>query len=156
MAELCIGLVLLNDSDYDSSDEYAREDEKERIENDKPRIGTGRVIPTKFIPPNPGRDTPQRLFAPGISAKDIPPPYEFIRRDGNRTQFLVYTDGACLSNGQPRPRAGCSFIFRPSSSEVRGNISFPSELEGPSGQQYAQTSNRAGLRAVLAALRFRW
>lgn len=25
--------------------------------------------------------------------------------------FLIYTDGACLNNGQPNPKAGCSFVL---------------------------------------------
>jgi hypothetical protein len=89
------------------------------------------VIPTRFYPPCPESDTPQTLFAPGISRREILHIYEFIRRENNRTQFLIYTDGACLSNGQSSPRAGCSFVFRPCTPGVKGQISFPLELEGP-------------------------
>lgn len=35
-------------------------------------------------------------------------------------------------------------------------LSFPLENQGPTGKKHAQTSNRAELRAVVAALRFQW
>ncbi|KAJ5429487.1 hypothetical protein N7491_006503 [Penicillium cf. griseofulvum] len=129
--------------DEEGEDEIeAREAEEERIERGQLRIGTGRI-----------------LFAPGISAEEIPRTYEFIRRhkeDNNRTQSLIYMDRACVSNGQARPRAGWSFVFRPCTPGIKGQISFPLELEGPTGREYAQTSNRTKLCAILAALRFRW
>lgn len=101
---------------------------------------------TRFAPPNP-TDTPQTLFAESR---------RFIRRT-NSDQILLYTDGACPSNGQPTATAGCAFVFRPSSStsSINGTVSFPLEIEGPTGAIYQPTSNRAELRAVIAALQFR-
>lgn len=65
------------------------------------------------------------------------------------------TDGACLNNGQPNPRAGWAFYqgdtFTGQASVVSGRL----EARGPWGDPAPQTNNRAELRAVLAALRFR-
>ncbi|KAL5335488.1 ribonuclease H-like domain-containing protein [Aspergillus crustosus] len=116
---------------------------------------TAPVIPTKFDPPL-ASDTPQTLFPPGISTMAIPRVLRFLHATNTR-QFLVYTDGACLDNGNTNPRAGCSFVFRPSTEhpEVRGYTRFRLENQGPTGEVHPQTSNRAELRAVIAALRFR-
>lgn len=119
------------------------------------RVGTGRVIPKKFHPASTS-DTPQSLFLPRISERAIPPVCRFIHPT-NSKQFLIYTDGACLDNGRVNPRAGCSFVFKPSTQQPQrpGYIRFPLENGGPTGEVHPQTSNRAELRAVIAALRFR-
>ncbi|KAN0075682.1 Ribonuclease H-like domain containing protein [Elaphomyces granulatus] len=114
------------------------------------RIGSSLVIPEKFIPPNE-TDTPQLLFPPGIGVYASSRVHRFIHRN-NPTQMLIYTDGACLDNGGENPRGGCAFVFRPSTS---GYVAFRLENEGPTGQRHQQTSNRAELRAVIGALRFR-
>lgn len=117
------------------------------------RRGTGRVLPTKFVPPSPAC-TPYSLFPLGISRQAIPTVTRFIRRD-DPEQFLMYTDGACLNNGQANPKAGWACVFRPASTTPAGIISGRLENKGPFGSEHGQTSNRAELRAVLAALRFR-
>lgn len=117
------------------------------------RRGTGRVLPTTFVPPSP-TSTPDNLFPLGISARAIPPVARFIRRDDSE-QFLMYTDGACLNNGQANPKAGWACVFRPASTTPAGIMSGRLENKGPFGDEHGQTSNRAELRAVLAALRFR-
>ncbi|KAE8150408.1 ribonuclease H-like domain-containing protein [Aspergillus avenaceus] len=119
------------------------------------QVGTGRIIPTRFHPPNTN-DTLQSLFQPRISSTAIPPVRRFIRLT-NPNQFLIYTDGACLDNGRASARAGCSFVFKPSTSqpESHGWVRFRLEDTGPTGEAHPQTSNRAELRAVIAALRFR-
>ncbi|KAH8657301.1 ribonuclease H-like domain-containing protein [Ilyonectria robusta] len=117
------------------------------------RRGTGRVLPTKFVPPSPAC-TPDSLFPLGISHQAIPEVTRFIRRDDPK-QFLIYTDGSCLNNGQANPKAGWAFVFRPASTTPAGIISGRLENNGPFGDEHGQTSNRAELRAVLAALRFR-
>lgn len=121
------------------------------------RVGTGRIFPTKFNPPNPS-DTPTSLFPLDRAKQATPPAYRFIRRNAENDQFLVYTDGACLDNGGENPRAGCSFVYRNSTLNptVCGHASFPLEKEGPTGMEGLQTSNRAELRAVIAATRFRY
>ena len=68
-------------------------------------------------------------------------------RIGNRRQFLVLTDGACLNNGQADPRAGWACV-------VSDTLTLSARLEarGPSGAACPQTSNRAELRAAIAAI----
>lgn len=85
----------------------------------------------------------------------------FVRRS-NADEILIYTDGACLNNGQPNPTAGCAFVFHPPQAlpskpqpPVDGTFAFRLENHGPTGTPQPQTSNRAELRAVIAALQFR-
>ncbi|KAH7021922.1 ribonuclease H-like domain-containing protein [Ilyonectria destructans] len=105
------------------------------------RRGIGRVLPTKFVPPSPVC-TPNSLFPLGISRQAIP-------------AFLMYTDGACLNNGQANPKAGWAYIFRPASTTPAGIISGRLENKGPFGGEHGQTSNHAELQAILAVLHFR-
>jgi ribonuclease HI len=65
------------------------------------------------------------------------------------------TDGACLNNGQPNPKAGWAFMSGRSLDGKTQVASGRLEQKGPWGDSAAQTSNRAELRAVIAALRFR-
>lgn len=65
---------------------------------------------------------------------------------------LVFTDGACLQNGQANPRAGWGIKVGP---QARSNRKGRLEMYGPYGEPGAQTNNRAELRAVLAALEVR-
>lgn len=67
----------------------------------EPGVGTGRVIPTKFEPPNLD-DTPQSLFPLGISVKRELPAFRFINNT-DESQVLLFTDGACLGNGSLNP-----------------------------------------------------
>ncbi|KAE8450299.1 hypothetical protein EG329_006727 [Mollisiaceae sp. DMI_Dod_QoI] len=109
-----------------------------------------RPYPSAFQSPS-NRDTPQSLFANE---------HRFISSNNPR-EILIYTDGSCLRNGQINPRAGWAFVYRPSAYSETGELThggtIPSRLEneGPTGKQYTQTSNRAELRAVTAALQFR-
>jgi ribonuclease HI len=122
----------------------------------QPRVGTGRVTPKKFVPPNP-RDMPQVLFPlsghRGFTSSPVP---RFVR-DNDLRQFLIYTDGACSNNGGLNPKGGCSFIYRTTKqqSSPEDYVRFPLESVGPTGERHTHTSNRAELRAVIAALRFR-
>jgi ribonuclease HI len=108
------------------------------------------MYPSKFQPPQ-ATDKPESLFADE---------HRFIRNSDPR-EILIYTDGSCLDNGQSNPRGGCAFVYRPSaytqtgSLTHRGIIPFRLETKGPTGYSYKQTSNRAELRAVIAALQFR-
>jgi ribonuclease HI len=109
-------------------------------------VGTGSAIPAKFDASKEAR--PETLFR---SAQ------RFMRRGFSPGyQFLVYAGGACLENGGSTPKAGCSFIYKPA---VRGRAcgyaSFPLEASGPTGEVHLPSSNRAELRAVIGALRFR-
>ncbi|KAJ7064685.1 ribonuclease H-like domain-containing protein [Mycena amicta] len=66
--------------------------------------------------------------------------------------MMIYTDGACASNGLASPRAGYAFVFNLSPG---GKSSGAVEHKGPDGQVHTHTSNRAELRAVIAVLKFR-
>ncbi|OQD84231.1 hypothetical protein PENANT_c013G08739 [Penicillium antarcticum] len=128
---------------------------REGVQTTSTRTVSESSIPTVFVPRR-GNDTPDLLFQPGSPPKASPVPRRFINQD-DPTQFLIYTDGACLGNGQANPKAGCSVVFRPPtrSRQFYGRLSFALEHQGPSGETHPQTSNRAELRAVIAALRFR-
>jgi ribonuclease HI len=64
-------------------------------------------------------------------------------------------DGACLNNGQSNPQAGWAFFQGEKTNGEPLVISGRLEKKSPWGDEGAQTSNRAELRAVIAALRFR-
>jgi ribonuclease HI len=55
----------------------------------------------------------------------------------------------------PSAPSGLDFIFSPPSNHIPGTVTFRLENEGPTGQTETHTSNRAELRAVIAALEFR-
>ncbi|KJZ70661.1 hypothetical protein HIM_09934 [Hirsutella minnesotensis 3608] len=101
------------------------------------RRGTGRHFPTKFVP-SPASGTPSG--------------YTFRNDDG---KVLIRADGACLNNGQPNPKAGWAFWHGLNPSGKRLVASGRLEKRGPFGDDSIQSSNRAELRAVIAALRFR-
>lgn len=111
--------------------------------------GTGRVFPTRFIAPSP-TVTPTELFA---STTSRGPPFRYVHRHDPRVMLLL-ADGACLDNGRPNPQAGWAFVY----GSKRGEPAVTSrrlESKGPFGDLSVQSSNRAELRAVIAALRFR-
>ncbi|KAJ1713386.1 hypothetical protein G4B84_011354 [Aspergillus flavus NRRL3357] len=127
-----------SEDSQDSQDEDMSDEERTFDDMTRLRVGTGRVIPTKFHPRNT-RDTPQSLFPPGICTNASPNVSRFIHRT-NPKQFLIYTDGACLNNGGANPKAGCGIVFKP---DDAGYLRFPLENEGPTGEAHPQTSNRA-------------
>jgi ribonuclease HI len=98
--------------------------------------------------------TAEELFPLQLGDNRQFPRFTFCLDDNT---LLIYTDGACLNNGQPNSAAGWGFIFRepePNHPEL-GRVSGRVEEHGPTGEPCLQTSNRAELRAVIAALRFR-
>lgn len=100
--------------------------------------------------------TPQDIFPLQLqlgSAQQFP---RFVHKY-NRRCLRIYTDGACLNNGQSNPTAGWGVVFRqpePNFPQME-SISGRPENHGPSGEYHPQTNNRAELRAVIAALQFR-
>lgn len=111
--------------------------------------GDTKTYPLKFEPPKP-TDRPEYLY----STLDD----RFIRHSDPR-EILVYTDGACLRSAKDT-QGGCAIVFRApefaddSVVTQTGAVFFPLELCGPDGLIYPQTSNRAELRAVVAALQY--
>jgi ribonuclease HI len=94
------------------------------------------------------------LFPPALGFNNILPGgvNRFIRST-NRRQFLIYTDGSCLENGRANPVGGCAFVFN---NRPDGQAGLTLEHEGPFGDSHIPSSNRAELRAVIAALRYRY
>ncbi|KAJ5953341.1 ribonuclease H-like domain-containing protein [Penicillium verhagenii] len=79
----------------------------------------------------------------------------FVNRT-NSNQMLIYTDGSCFNNGHANPSAGCAFVYGPTTSpDYQCYQKFHLERRGPVGNVQAQTSNRAEMRAVIAALQHR-
>ncbi|OIW33173.1 RNase H domain protein [Coniochaeta ligniaria NRRL 30616] len=112
--------------------------------------GTGWVFPTKFVPPS-ALVTPEQVFS-GRKAHISITRYTLPNDAG---KGLIRTDGACLNNGQPNPAAGWAFWHGYNTSGEKCVASGRLEKKGPFGDDAAQTSNRAELRAIIAALRFR-
>ena len=82
----------------------------------------------------------------------------FVRKT-NPSEILIFTAGACLNKGWPKPNAGCGFVFLARDSEASpqvryGTVSFRLEGKSPNGSPAEQTSNRAELRAAMAAFQF--
>lgn len=113
----------------------------------------------RFIPPAEDH-TPEQLFKPTLNRCSLKA-LRYIRNN-NQNEVLVFIDGCCLNNGKVDARAGFSVVYRPEGSpdvvenlHVLGAIKSRLERKGPSGKFAAQTSNRAELRAAIAALQFR-
>ncbi|PVH75541.1 ribonuclease H-like protein [Cadophora sp. DSE1049] len=106
-----------------------------------------------FVPPTP-TTTPSQLF-PLQHRPDRQ--YPRFAHQSSPGDLLIYTDGACLNNGQPDPAAGWGFVFRAPEADRPevGRVSGRLEDHGPSDEPHPQTSNRAELRAVIAAIQFR-
>ena len=98
---------------------------------------------------------PATMFAPQRGMPSTPLPRFVLQHHhpfGGFETMLVSTDGSCLGNGRAGARAGWAFIFRPG---PEGVVSGALEQQGPDGEWHGATSNRAELRAVIAALEFR-
>ena len=74
--------------------------------------------------------------------------YRYVRST-NSTEMLIFVDGSAFNNGSPSSRAGYGIVFAPTWSS---KSTFSNRLEQDGNPQ---TSNRAELRAVLAALTLR-
>ncbi|KAI0883013.1 RNase H domain protein [Annulohypoxylon maeteangense] len=117
--------------------------------NGIPKIrGTGKVFPTRFSPP-----TSSALPTEVFRSDRICSRYIHLK---DRQCTLVFTDGACLNNGMPNPRAGWGIVYGPGHRDGGPEIECGRlENKGPFGDDGIQSSNRAELRAVIAALRVR-
>ncbi|KAI2642235.1 ribonuclease H-like protein [Xylaria nigripes] len=118
----------------------------------KKHRGTGRVFPTNFNPPSASIQ-PTELFTGKATYANIT---RYIHREESR-KVLILTDGACLNNGQANPKAGWAFVQGPgrAGQAQPAVVSMRLENKGPWDDASIQSSNRAELRAVIAALRFR-
>ncbi|KAK6521140.1 hypothetical protein TWF506_001371 [Arthrobotrys conoides] len=128
-------------------------------------IANGQGAPT-YIPkieeftPIPADISPQEMFkAESVYTWKGIPRNRFRSLKDNH-HILIYTDGACSNNGKENAAAGCAFYYRPpglklSGEQTTGVVSFRLEDTGPNGIPSLQTSVRAELRAVIAALQYR-
>lgn len=82
-----------------------------------------------------------------------------IRFQAPGNEILIYTSASCINqHTSPDARsAASSVIFKPTGLDSSGPRSIALRLErrGPTGQEYPQESNRAHLRAAIAALQCR-
>lgn len=95
----------------------------------------------RFQPPFPTA-TPPHLYEVADNRNSIPRP-RYIRKSNPR-EMLIFIDGSCLGNGTPGARAGFGVQWSPTD-----NLSCRLEGDG------YETSNRAELRAAIAALSVR-
>ncbi|SPJ81865.1 uncharacterized protein FTOL_09270 [Fusarium torulosum] len=73
---------------------------------------------------------------------------------GDRGKLVLYTDGACINNGHQNPRGGWAVWLGMRTPDSGANVvSGRLENQGPFGDHSIATSNRAELRAAIAALR---
>ncbi|KAL2878560.1 hypothetical protein SGCOL_006030 [Colletotrichum sp. CLE4] len=119
---------------------------------------SGTLFPTKFGQRKKKTPlSPEDLFPSGRCMRLSPPVLRFINRY-DTSEALIYTDGACFNNGSAdaTARGGSAFIFKPVyANDQSGRVAFKLEDQGPDGKTYRHTSNRAELRAAVAALRYR-
>ncbi|KAK4447374.1 hypothetical protein QBC34DRAFT_440125 [Podospora aff. communis PSN243] len=160
-AELCSAVLLGQDRKncryipvHPSQDATIKNAEILIVKDMRRDLGTGNFFPLLFNPP-PGVTKPTDLF----TARSI--------RDGTTSRYLhnndpncvlVFTDGACAMEGRHDALGGWAIVY--GSAEVANKNGAPIaserlEKRGPfGGPDVVSTSNRAKLRAVLAALRF--
>jgi len=139
------------------------------------------VRPATIFTPSDGDLSPEVHFPlQTVFAPDRPPYPRFVNRFDSREMLLV-VDGSCVNNGRSRnklqdPVAGCSFMYKGTptiqlepenipitfpfldqkqAQKATGRVAFRLEKQGPNGEYADHTSNRAKLRAVIAALQFR-
>ncbi|KAF6817808.1 RNase H domain-containing protein [Colletotrichum sojae] len=97
-------------------------------------------LPMTFENPKRHTSDPLELFTP-INNRFV--------NNNNPFEILIFTDGACSSNGTQEAAGGCSFSYADGIT-----VKFRLENRGPDDNHHRPTSNRAELRAVLAALKF--
>jgi ribonuclease HI len=110
------------------------------VANMEIRRGVGSVFPTQF----PQTSSLELFATTRVGHAGV---VWFVSTSQPR-QVLVYVDGACLNNGQAEPRAGWAVVHGPGDVTL-GRL----ENKGPFGDDSVATSNRAELRAAIAALR---
>ncbi|POS71943.1 RNase H domain-containing protein [Diaporthe helianthi] len=147
-----------DDEDWDVEDDQHEQPDEMREDRlrcmspgDEMVRGTGKVFPTKFVPSNSNK-------APLDEFPNRRRHMNAVRRThhNDNTKVLLMTDGACLNNGKSNPRAGWAFYQGENINREPSVVTGRLEKRGPWGDEGGQTSNRAELRAVIAALGFRY
>ncbi|RDA94016.1 hypothetical protein CP533_5046 [Ophiocordyceps camponoti-saundersi (nom. inval.)] len=144
----CVDYTVVSALSHDSEEEeddqdFAHSDSNDEINDSNLTGSTAGHSNNGPIPGMPVRKGTGRHF---------PTKHTFWSDDG---KVLILTDGACLNNGQPNPKAGWAFWHGIDPSGKRLVASGRLEKRGPFGDYGVQSSNRAELRAVIAALGFR-
>lgn len=116
----------------------------EETRNLEKRRGVGDAFPSLFKPPLP-TSSPSDLFTAARAGHGGN--VRFVST-ADKKIVLVSADGACPNNGQSSPQGGWAVLYGPTDI-ASGRL----ELKGPFGAEAVATSNRAELRAVIAALR---
>ncbi|RYP07665.1 hypothetical protein DL765_009082 [Monosporascus sp. GIB2] len=118
------------------------------------------VRPASLFVPRHRDETPEHHFPLQTVFTWTPQP-RFVNRYDSR-EILIAVDGSCLGNGSRNAAAraaGCSFKYKSAGGsrghDPGGTVGFGLERRGPGGEPRDPTSNRAKLRAVIAALEFR-
>lgn len=106
------------------------------------------IFPQLYNPPR-ASDTPDALFAAGARTLLRSTPHERFISRSNPDQIILWTDGACLNNGQEGATAGYAVKHRPSTDPEESTFSSRLEDQGPDGETYTPTSNRAELELSL-------
>ncbi|KAI4594047.1 hypothetical protein KJ359_008837 [Pestalotiopsis sp. 9143b] len=110
------------------------------------RRGVGKVLPSRFQTPQYTSDPATLFHGVHLSSHHV---HRFVQ-NGNHSIALAYVDGACSNNGMQNPKAGWAVVYGPGNAlTVSGRL----EMKGPFGEPSVATSNRAELRASIAALR---
>lgn len=120
---------------------------------------------TRFWPSNPTAD-PKELFAHGLSefraySVVTSRPARMVRFDVPDDEILLYTSASCPNQHDALDAttcsAACAGIFKPTGlhPSVSPAICLRLEHRGPKGGFHMQESNRAHLRAAIAALQYR-
>lgn len=130
-----------------------------------------RVSTATIFEPMSSDETPEEHFPLQTVYTRTSQP-RFVNRYDSR-EILLVVDGSCINNGSISQPAtgGCSFAYKgvgrsglpvafPFSVGEQGGgeggtVGFPLEQTGPAGEYHVASSNRAKLRAVIAALQFR-
>jgi ribonuclease HI len=170
------GFFNVEDDEADEEGKEADKEEKQRLVENRlkaacmwrgglmaPLPGLPHATAVRFQPPT---GTPNELFVHQEAELvkymrwNITCPY-MIRRSAPLDEILIYTDGSCLdqhiSGDATKRKAGCAVIFKPELQHDPTDIKhrswrFRLESVGPTGEVHPQTSDRAELRAVIAAL----
>lgn len=111
-------------------------------------------MPTLFA----SEKTPQETFPAGLTSLhgNVSGQFERFVHKSDQSKILIYTDGTCFNDGLEDAHAGFGFVFRQEKPGVMGYAALRLENNGPSDEPHPQTGIRAELRAVLAALQFRY
>ena len=133
----------------------------------EPLPGMPHEVAARFVS---GGRSPEELYVHDVRELDYHRRWSgaqdrMISRSAPLDEILIYTDGSCLdqhiSGDATERRAGCAVIYKPKPrsaaaqrSTARG-FSLRLESRGPTGKTHPQTSNRAELRAAIAALECR-